>query len=221
MVTLRLAVSQEPPSTTRAFPVRKHSLQTYTSLLSSSSAQSPKAPSTLSLHADQIGQWGYIVCPCNKEVLSGLKALFNDAEQHPTTYGPSLESKQLLSKYGRKLADEVGYYLTYAVAACTPDWRERFNYAPYAIKAVFTVPAAWSEETRDRCLVAVNRLGLSGTNVMLVSEPEAAVVDVLKNVKELGIEVCLTLWFFFGMVMLTFSRKAMLSLYAMLEVQRW
>jgi hypothetical protein len=145
----------------------------------------------------------------------------DDAEQHPTTYGPSLESKQLLTKYGKILVDEVGFYLNYAVAACTPDWRERFNHAPYAIKAVFTVPAAWSEETRDRFLVAVDRLGLRGANVMVVSEPEAAVVDVLKNIKEHGIEVYLTLWFLSGKVMLTFSRKAMLSLYAMLEVQRW
>jgi hypothetical protein len=167
--------------------------------------------------SDQIGQWSYIVCPCSKEVLGGLKALF-DAE-HPTTYGLSLEPKQLLTKYGKTLADEVGYYLNYAVAACTPDWREIFNHAPYAIKAVFTVPAAWSEETRDRFLVAVDRLGLSGANVMLVSEPEAAVGDVLKNVKEHGIEVCLTLWFLSVMVMLTFSRKAILR--AMLEVQRW
>ncbi|KAL3493522.1 hypothetical protein BJX62DRAFT_235123 [Aspergillus germanicus] len=150
-------------------------------------SQLPKAPSTLSLHPDRIGQWGYIVCPCSKEVLRGLKALFDDAE-HPTTYGPSLESKQLLTKYGKTLVDEVGYYLNYAVAACTPDWRERFNHVPYAIKAVFTVPAAWSEETRDRFLVAVDRLGLSDSNVMLVSEPEAAVVDVLKNVKEHGVE---------------------------------
>ncbi|KAL3449233.1 hypothetical protein BJX65DRAFT_306290 [Aspergillus insuetus] len=146
----------------------------------------PKVPSTLSLYANQDNQWGYLVDPCNKEVLRGLKALLDS--EHPTTYGPSLESKQLLCKYGRRLINEVTSYLDYAVATCTPDWEERFNYVEPELKAVFTVPAAWSEGTCNKLLDAVAKLGFTDENVLLVSEPAAAVATVLRDVKEHGIE---------------------------------
>ncbi|KAJ0415894.1 hypothetical protein BJY00DRAFT_250348 [Aspergillus carlsbadensis] len=72
--------------------------------------------------------------------------------------------------------------------SCIPEWAVKFNYGPYALKAVFTVPAAWSEETCDKLRDAARKLGLTPADVLFVTEAEAAVASVARDFEEYGIE---------------------------------
>ncbi len=55
----------------------------------------------------------------------------------------------------------------------------------YAVKAILTVPAIWSEAAKSRTLRIAKKAGIPD-NVSLVSEPEAAALAILRERKEEG-----------------------------------
>lgn len=100
--------------------------------------------------------------------------LESDDEDAPPEY-PGKDTVDIVADYLTRLRDHV--------------WRELRNtymstFDVLAKELVITVPAVWSERAKDQTLKAVTRAKFDTSKIIMVTEPEAAAIYSLKEMRD-------------------------------------
>ncbi|KAL1614555.1 hypothetical protein SLS56_012063 [Neofusicoccum ribis] len=147
-----------------------------------------KVPTSISYSNGEVAEWGYL---SGKDSFTWFK-LFLDPDN---TYKDSneLESlKTMLENTKRSAEDIAGDYLRVLWNYTTEDIRRHQGdgwKSIYSFRVVLTVPAIWSAVAKERTLRAAKSAGIPG-DIILVTEPEAAALAVLKDkAEEEGLQI--------------------------------
>lgn len=117
--------------------------------------------------------------------------LFLDRNQSLPGFVSSDQTVEDLKKHGRNIVDAAADYLAKVNQHSIKTLQQRYGQAfigSTRIDYILTVPAMWSERAKNATIVAARRAGML-QNVRLISEPEAAAVYTLKQVKSNGLEI--------------------------------
>lgn len=128
-------------------------------------------------------RWGFQVRP-DEQRLRCLKLLLDPRQPIPS-YVSLDDIKQQLTASGKNVGTVVAEYLR-ALFAHTKDILVR-RYGEHFVSItkldiVLTVPAVWSDAAKDATLKAAEAAGM-GSNIGLISEPEAAAVYTLQAIQ--------------------------------------
>ncbi|KAL8798869.1 MAG: hypothetical protein Q9182_006325 [Xanthomendoza sp. 2 TL-2023] len=151
----------------------------------SSVANAEKVPTIISYQNERPHNWGYNV-ELTEQSFKWFKILLDPTHAINKNVEPVVTSSKLLGVL-HKTAEEIAadyfrllwQYIKDDIQRVKGDnWK-----SIYTLKVVLTVPAIWSATAKERTLNAARAAGLSD-NLMLVTEPEAAALAVLKDRNE-------------------------------------
>ncbi|KAF2258188.1 hypothetical protein CC78DRAFT_556655 [Lojkania enalia] len=149
-----------------------------------------KAPTAIKYTGNNSLKWGFDVENDLEQVIHGFKLLL-DPEQTKPIYDPmgvgsvSTELKRL----GKSAVDVSSDYMRAIYEHSLKEIESRIPreyFAQLEREYVLTVPAVWSDKTRDATRRAARNAGI--TPVKMISEPEAAALFTLNQLKNLGLE---------------------------------
>ncbi|RDI80134.1 hypothetical protein Vi05172_g9924 [Venturia inaequalis] len=147
-------------------------------------ANAEKVPSVISYANGRPDQFGYSV-PIAKESVKWFKLLLDPTHSYASTE-EAIAVQSRLEKSYQTAEDVAADYLRLIWEYTKADicrlkgenWESAYN-----IKVVLTVPAIWAPAAKDRTERFAKAAGIPGS-IMLVSEPEAAAMAVLKDKDE-------------------------------------
>ncbi|KAK7701749.1 hypothetical protein SLS57_011631 [Botryosphaeria dothidea] len=144
-----------------------------------------KVPSVISYRDGRVRHWGYEVDQtADAFAFRWFKLLLDPGQKYGSNaVRPLQQSKKLLEALGKSAQDVVTDYLA-QLWAWVQDDIGRYNGAHwtsiYSLKVVLTVPAIWSPLAKDNTERAAKAAGMP-EDILLVTEPEAAALAVLKD----------------------------------------
>lgn len=113
--------------------------------------------------------------------------MFLDSSQEwPTEITLKDDVLKLLRKYGKSHEEAITDYLTCIMRHIKQDLVKRFGtrmIETTTIDFVLTVPAIWTDAAKDATLRVAEKAGM-GTNLYMISEPEAAAIYALRTMGE-------------------------------------
>lgn len=150
-------------------------------------ASRDKVPSVIAYKEDGANIWGYAAL-ADPSVLAAkwVKLLLEPNYRYSSVMQPVQNTKTLLTKLSKSPEDVVSDYIRNLWTYILEDIRTfhaEFERA-FSLRVVLTCPAIWSEAAKDKTLRAAKAAGLPADQIMLVTEPEAAALAVLKDKTE-------------------------------------
>lgn len=147
---------------------------------------SEKVPSIIAYDNDCPGKWGYDVGDADKS-FRWIKILLEPESEYSGKSEQVKKSNELLEQINKQAVDVVADYLTkvweYAMKEIARKQGVNFRDS-YKLKVVMSVPAMWTPVAKEKTLQAARQAGL-GTDISLVTEPEAAALATLKDKDEM------------------------------------
>jgi molecular chaperone DnaK (HSP70) len=142
-----------------------------------------KVPTIISYKNGKPHNWGYEVNVLNEEKFQWFKLLL-DSNKKLTDDVEAVSSSRNLLKSLNKTAEDVAADYLRLLWQYTKDHIERNEGDSweliYSLRVVLTVPAIWSPIAKEKTIRAAIMAGLP-ENIVLVAEPEAAALAVLKE----------------------------------------
>ncbi|KEQ68243.1 actin-like ATPase domain-containing protein [Aureobasidium namibiae CBS 147.97] len=126
-------------------------------------------------------RWGFQIKP-NESRLRCMKLLLDRHQKFPS-YVSRQDLGNLLVHWDKSAEQAVSDYLTALYSHVKKRFEKRFPLmvATTQIDIVITVPAVWSDAAKDATMRAATNAGM-GTNLFMVSEPEAAAIYAIKSI---------------------------------------
>jgi hypothetical protein len=147
-------------------------------------ANSEKVPTIISYENGQPHSFGYSV-PVAGASFKWFKLLLDPSHEYassPTARCARGQLEDIQQTAENVAADYLRLIWEYTKADISSvkgdSWESAYN-----LKIVLTVPAIWTHEARDRTQRVAQTAGIPG-DIMMVSEPEAAAIAVLKDKNE-------------------------------------
>lgn len=137
-------------------------------------------------YTHQVSKWGHHVREQDNDLFRfrWMKILLDPAHKYYKEAPQIKGMVERLNKIGKTAEQVVADYLKciwdHTLATLR---RKHEEVSLYTMKVVLTVPAVWSPAAKDKTLQAARKAGLP-VDIMLVTEPEAAALAVLKDKSE-------------------------------------
>lgn len=111
-----------------------------------------------------------------------MKLMLDPSQELPNYVSQSDLKAQLLRK-GKNAQSVVADYLSQLWKHAKTVLERRWPFlSTTKLEVILTVPAVWSDAAKDATLTAAKRAGM-GSNITLISEPEAAAVYTMKSMQ--------------------------------------
>jgi molecular chaperone DnaK (HSP70) len=139
-------------------------------------------PTTIAYKNGKPHTWGYST-RLKEESFRWIKILLDPSSKIKHVAEPVVTSAKLLGPLNKTAEDVAADYLRLLWTYFQDHIRRREgeNWADkYELRAVLTVPAIWTAKAKDVTLRIAKQAGLP-RNLMLVTEPEAAALAVLRD----------------------------------------
>lgn len=144
-----------------------------------------KVPTIISYENGKPNSWGYNVKP-GEQSFRWFKVFLDPAQLKKQAAEPVVASMRMMEKLQKTVDEVIVDYMRFLWAYTKADianlkgenWQDT-----YSMRVVITVPAIWSDVAKTRTKKAAIAAGM-GSNIFLVSEPEAAAHAVLKEKDE-------------------------------------
>lgn len=143
---------------------------------------SEKVPSIIAYDNGCPSKWGYDVSDGDPS-FRWTKILLEQESEYSGKSEQVKQSNELLEQINKQAVDVVSDYLAkvweYAMKEIARKQGENFRDS-YKLKVIMSVPAMWTPVAKERTLQAARKAGL-GTDISLVTEPEAAALATMKD----------------------------------------
>jgi molecular chaperone DnaK (HSP70) len=123
------------------------------------------------------------------ESIQGVKLLLDETQCIP--YGPSIDSAQIIKQMHKDAVTVSGEYLRKLTTHGKEVLRRRFGdaFETMNLQYILTVPAVWSDKAKDATRRAAHLAGIPLSDLILVSEPEAAAMCAIRTIQPNTIKV--------------------------------
>lgn len=147
-----------------------------------------KVPSTLSYGKDgKPERWGYSNQQ-KDDAFKWFKILLEPNSNHYDSVQEVKQSQKLLKDLNKDPVDVVADYLRilwdYTMLDIKREVKSDDWMQDYALKVVITVPAMWSDAAKDKTKRAALKAGMPADNIVLITEPEAAALAVIRDMAD-------------------------------------
>lgn len=149
--------------------------------LVSNNGSQEKVPSKATYKGGKLEAWGYMV-PAEKPCVEWIKLLLEPDYRWKLL--PTQKSAKLLQQIGKTPEEAVADYLGELYKHAKKEIGANLGGDPektHSIRVVITCPAIWSHAAKSKTLKAAYSAGMPRGRTMLVTEPEAAGLAVLKE----------------------------------------
>lgn len=147
---------------------------------------SEKVPSIIAYDNGRPSKWGYDVGDADQS-FRWIKILLEPESEYSGKSDQVKKSNELLEQINKQAVDVVADYLAkvWEFAMKEIARKQGVNFRDsYKLKVVMSVPAMWTPIAKEKTLQAARQAGL-GTDISLVTEPEAAALATLKDKDEM------------------------------------